>query len=476
MRIAVEKIKVLDGQNRDHSDKSIIQSIKKEGVLVPLLVYQDKTDPESFVLVAGHRRLASAVSFGLKDVPAEIIPEDQAERARALENLDRKGLHPMDEASEIRTLQGQGYDNKVICAMLGMDMGKLIRRSNLNNLTETTKKAFIDGKIDAAAAEEYSVMSPEDQDAVFNKFGGWSPDSKTIRSTYLGMQGIGLSRCSKNLLQLEPKCKNCPKNVASDNVLFDGTDGTCKDVCCYCEKLTRLAAAQGAEIYGESYNTDNRVRAQLQKDGIKTAKISEYSVWDGKGGDHIRKVISMNGKIGYAPMEEPKKKEAPDVSKRKKEINKEYKALFAQLPEILGKMLYEHADAWLSKNHKDERFPDKDERVVLAKALYGETKWQLDRFIYGKPYYSKSEPLEGADNKRIFSVMYLYASTEMSKTQEAWPSNPADLLPGLALLLPKSMELEDLFQLKTSKAKKKVLEIKEKLEALAAEFHKLEGK
>ena len=35
MRIETSKIKVLDGQNRDNSDKSIIQSVEKEGVLVP---------------------------------------------------------------------------------------------------------------------------------------------------------------------------------------------------------------------------------------------------------------------------------------------------------------------------------------------------------------------------------------------------------------------------------------------------------
>ena len=65
MKVFTDMIKVLDGQNRDNSDKSIIESVGKEGVLVPLLVYSDPEETGKYVLVAGHRRLASAVHFNL---------------------------------------------------------------------------------------------------------------------------------------------------------------------------------------------------------------------------------------------------------------------------------------------------------------------------------------------------------------------------------------------------------------------------
>lgn len=476
MRIETSKIKVLDGQNRDNSDKSIIQSVEKEGVLVPLLVYQDKENPESYILVAGHRRLASAIHFGLKDVPAELITEDQAERARALENLDRKGLHPLDEAMEIRTLQSQGYDNNLICAMLGMEMGKLIRRSKLNNLSEAVRKAFVDGMINAATAEEYSVMPEKDQDYIFKKFGSYHPEAKTVRTEYLSMQGISLWKCSKKFLGLNPKCENCPNNVASDNILFDGADGTCKNLSCYSEKLRLLAMEEGAELFADTYHKEDRILNQLRKDGEHPVKAAVYNLSSSKYGEYSVKMMNFWGEIYWDKGDEPKKKTDPSAAKRKKEINSEYKALYEQMLEYLGKMLYEHADAYMSKYHKDERFPDKDERVVLAKALYDREHWSLDGFIYGKQYYKDGGPLEGADNKRIFAVMYLYAATGASdRHQEVWPKKPEDGK-GKDLLLPKSMDIEDLFQLKTSKAKKKVLEIKEKMEALLKEFSELEGK
>ena len=60
MRVSPEQIMVIDSDNRGNSDNSIIQSIEKEGVLVPLLVTNNNDG--TFTLVAGHRRLASAIS------------------------------------------------------------------------------------------------------------------------------------------------------------------------------------------------------------------------------------------------------------------------------------------------------------------------------------------------------------------------------------------------------------------------------
>ena len=469
MKVPTNMIRVLDGQNRDNSDKSIIASIEKEGVLVPLLVY-NAPDREDFILVAGHRRLASAIHFGIPEVPVVIIPQDQAERARALENLDRKGLHPLDEASEIRTLQAQGYSNETIGAMLGMDKGKLIRRSKLNNLSEKVRGAFKEGKMDAAAAEEFSIMDPADQDKIYSTY-TYRPDAKDIRHDYLNMMGISLLRCTDAILQMEPKCASCPNNIASDGDLFRTTDRSCKDVRCYCEKLRRLASDEKADIYSDSYNKEDRILQQLKKDRVKPVKETSFNVWPSKDSTHTVKMMNFWGKVGYAVPDPPKKKADPGAAARKKEICKEYKALYEEMQPTLGRMLFDHVDAWLAKYHKDERPPDKDERVILAKRLYKSIKWQVDGFIYGKSYYSKQEPLQGSDNRRIFAVMYLYSALDIETSQEIWPHKPED---GDKLSLPRSVEIEDVFNLRKSRARKKVMELKESMESLLKEYYELE--
>ena len=474
MRVSTFQIRVPKSKNRLNSDNSIIESVKTEGVLEPLVVTNNGDG--TFTLVAGHRRLASAIHFGIDMVPIHTIPPEQAEKARALENLDRKPLHPLDEAVEIRTLQSQGYDNNVISAMLGMPLSKVVRRAKLNNLSPKVRKAFQDGKMDAAAAEEFSIMELDVQDEIFGKVGGhYDPSPKQIRNFYLDKQGVSLAKCTDEFQKMDPQCTGCPYNVASDNTLFDGCDGTCKDVSCWCKKLEDLAKKENARIFVDSYKKDDRIEKQLKKNGVTPAKKSYYEMWPKKEGDHTVKMMDCWGNVRWAVPDEPKKKVNTEVEKQRKEIKKKYKALYEALQPVLGKMLFEHADAFMAKYHKDERFPDKDERVILAKTLYKGNMWRLDGFIFGKQFYGKSAPLEGMDNKRIFSVMYLWAATGAKEGQEIWPHDP-EKYDGEGLLLPHSMDIEDLFQLKTSKSRKRAVELKEQMEQLLKEYNALEGK
>lgn len=58
-----------------HADDALNASVKKYGVLQPVLVARDG---DSYVLLAGARRMDAARAAGLADVPALIIPPDRA--------------------------------------------------------------------------------------------------------------------------------------------------------------------------------------------------------------------------------------------------------------------------------------------------------------------------------------------------------------------------------------------------------------
>ena len=473
MRANTSQIRVLDGQNRDNSDKSIIQSVEKEGVLVPLLVYSDPDNVGSYILVAGHRRLASAIHFKLKDVPVEVIPQDQAEKARALENLDRKGLHPLDEATEITTLQSQGYDNSVISAMLGMPLAKVIRRAKLNNLSPTVRQAFVEGAIQADSAEEYSIMEPELQDEIYGRLKGvWNCQARQVRSAYLDIQGLAIKECSKAILEDGNPCATCPNNVASDNILFDESQGCCRDSKCYVTKLKKLMFKEGVNsVWFRKYGSDDKMVKALKKAKVEVVEESNYWSFEKKKSDtYSIKKMDIYGNITWAEKKQTKPKEDPTVAKRKKELSKRYTELFKALPDQLEKMVAEHADAYMAKYHKDERFPDKDERVILARYIYSEGGWRMTGFIRGLQDY-ETDPLKGADNKRLLATVIFY-STLHENNEQIWPKK---IDQGGKLLLPKSMDIEDMYQLKTSKAKKKVMEIKTEMEQLLEEYHKLEG-
>ena len=88
-------------QPREDFDQSSIeelsQSIKEKGVIQPLLV---RRRGDNYELIAGERRFRAANILGLKEIPVivrDVSDQDSLELA-LIENLQREGLNPIEEA------------------------------------------------------------------------------------------------------------------------------------------------------------------------------------------------------------------------------------------------------------------------------------------------------------------------------------------------------------------------------------------
>jgi len=105
LSIPINEIEV--GKHRQRSEgeddelQELAASIKRLGVLVPLIVVRKN---DSFLLVAGHRRIAAAAIAGVTHVPAVIREAKEAERAEVsfAENFFRRDLSPIEQAAAIR--------------------------------------------------------------------------------------------------------------------------------------------------------------------------------------------------------------------------------------------------------------------------------------------------------------------------------------------------------------------------------------
>lgn len=101
--VAVEQIKPNTRQPRGRIDEEelvpLANSIRELGVLQPLLV-RTKTS-NTFELIAGERRWRAAMLAGLKTVPVIIrnVKDAQSLEHAIVENLHRKDLNPIDEAT-----------------------------------------------------------------------------------------------------------------------------------------------------------------------------------------------------------------------------------------------------------------------------------------------------------------------------------------------------------------------------------------
>lgn len=84
--------------------ESLVTSIKKKGILQPLLV--TKKDGH-YELIAGERRYRAAIKAGLKKVPVRIIrigPENEKLELALIENLQRADLNPIEEGLAYKIL------------------------------------------------------------------------------------------------------------------------------------------------------------------------------------------------------------------------------------------------------------------------------------------------------------------------------------------------------------------------------------
>src|SRR6202042_3507523 len=88
----------------DAALKELTESIRVQGVLSPLLVRP--VTEQSFEIVAGARRYRAAQMAEAATVPVRIVALTDAEalEAQLIENLQRRDVHPMEEAKGFRAL------------------------------------------------------------------------------------------------------------------------------------------------------------------------------------------------------------------------------------------------------------------------------------------------------------------------------------------------------------------------------------
>lgn len=113
-------------------------SITEHGILQPLVVTETE-DPDQFLLLAGHRRLAAARKAGLQEVPVIIrrgIGNNDPEHlvVMLVENCQRRDLNPVEKAEAYSALRNRGLSVPEIARRTGVAAGTVYYYLNLLNL------------------------------------------------------------------------------------------------------------------------------------------------------------------------------------------------------------------------------------------------------------------------------------------------------------------------------------------------------
>lgn len=136
-----------DQPRREMGDlRELTQSIREKGVLEPLLVRHDAPD-DMYTIISGERRYHAARQAGLAEVPCIERMVDSAEMMELalIENLQRKDLHPFEEAEGLHALAEQfDYTHEEIARRIGKSRATVTESLALRTIPETVRKKCTD--------------------------------------------------------------------------------------------------------------------------------------------------------------------------------------------------------------------------------------------------------------------------------------------------------------------------------------------
>lgn len=158
---------------------SLSESIAQKGVIQPIIV-RTKLDGR-YELIAGERRLRAAKRAGLNEIPVvvkEMSDEDSLEIA-ILENIQREGLNPIEEAEGYARLMNEfSHTQEDIAKFTGKSRSYIANSLRLLNLPEFSRSMLESGKITVGHAK--LALSSESPDELVRSI---LEDGLTVRQT-----------------------------------------------------------------------------------------------------------------------------------------------------------------------------------------------------------------------------------------------------------------------------------------------------
>lgn len=166
---------------RDMALFELMQSIGKEGVIVPALVRPNPYG-EGYEMIAGHRRKEACLWAGIGQMPVVVrnLDDNQAVIAMVDSNLQREYLKPSEKAfaykMKLEAMKHQGKredvdalsqvgtrSDELLAKQVGESRNQIARYIRLTNLIPKVLEMVDDGKIAFTVAVELSYLKEEEQ-------------------------------------------------------------------------------------------------------------------------------------------------------------------------------------------------------------------------------------------------------------------------------------------------------------------------
>jgi len=158
-KVSIKDISRNKLQPRKHFDKDSLEeltnSIKKQGVIQPIVVRPDKSSEGKYEIVAGERRWLASQNAGLHEVPVVILNIDDVKSLEfaIVENVQRQDLNPIEEARGYqRLINDFNYNQEKLSQFIGKSRSYIANSLRLLSLPEEVLLMVSQGDLSAGHA------------------------------------------------------------------------------------------------------------------------------------------------------------------------------------------------------------------------------------------------------------------------------------------------------------------------------------
>ncbi len=327
-------------QIRDaEKDKELFESIAVTGVLQPVLLRTQKATawhakqwdgtfksialPQSAVfgvgdmvyeIVAGQRRWEGSMKAGKLTIPAMIreMTNEEVGEAQIIENLQRAGVDPMDEAEAFvrwRKLDANKYTAEYMAERVGKSTRYVWQCIQRENLIPELKELFRKGEISSSHADLLCRLVSEQQKTALkakNALFDWNDELSTIRHLkqwiqqylQLSLDGAPWDKNDARLVPAAGACSSCQKNTAvNPNLDEEAKRATCTDRACY-EQKQKAHLVQIEDAVKKSGEKVLRVGGDYNSVPTKNNEFVRHGQWTevkAKACDSATAAVIVNG-------------------------------------------------------------------------------------------------------------------------------------------------------------------------------------
>lgn len=236
----------------------LAESIKTQGILAPLVV---RPVDHHFEIVAGARRYRAAQRAGLETAPVRIVEltDAQALETSIVENLQRRDVHPLDEAQRfaaLMRLEEPKYTIEQIGAKCGKSPVYVAARLRLIELAAPVAEAFAKDEIGVGHALLLAKLQPAQQEEALaacyqEQYANGSKAKRILlpvrhlqqwieHNILLELAAAPFSKEDAALVPEVGSCVDCPKRTGHNVLLFEGIAAkhdSCSDPKCWALKV-----------------------------------------------------------------------------------------------------------------------------------------------------------------------------------------------------------------------------------------------